>query len=153
MENCINGSERGSGVSTPIEKLFIAQIYPYLQTYNSYCGQKIIWNRSWDNFLLHCEKFTSHWNQEIDFPAEKRTLSTPLVQLWVHTTYLYLLPLLYSITQSYAKSFWGDVVFDSFNNVSRDEDNILDQIYIKKMCSDFYHEDLKLWEWLQKMHI
>ena len=59
----------------------------------------------------------------------------------------------YSDTQSYANSFWGDVVLDSFNNVSKDEDNILDQIYTKKMCSDFYHEDLKFWEWLKKLHI
>ena len=38
---------------------------------------------------------------------------------------------LYSVTQSYANSFWGDVVLDTFNNVSRDENNILDQIYNK----------------------
>ena len=34
----------------------------------------------------------------------------------------------YSVTQSFANSFGGDVVLDTFNNVSRDEDNILDQI-------------------------
>ena len=39
--------------------------------------------------------------------------------------------------------FWEDVVLDSFNNASRDEDNILDQIYKKQICSDFYYEDLK----------
>ena len=39
--------------------------------------------------------------------------------------------------------FWGDVVLDTFNNVSRDEDNILDQIYVKQIFSDFYYEDLK----------
>ena len=38
----------------------------------------------------------------------------------------------YSVTQSYANSFWGDVVLDTFNNVSMDEDNILDQIYMDK---------------------
>ena len=54
----------------------------------------------------------------------------------------------YRVTQSYADSFWGDVALDSFNDVSRDEDNILDQIYLKKMCSDFYYEDLKFSEWL-----
>jgi len=27
---------------------------------------------------------------------------------------------------------------DSFNNTSRDEGNIVDQIYIKQICSDFY---------------
>ena len=48
--------------------------------------------------------------------------------------------------------FCGDVVLDTFNNLSRDEDNMLYQIYIKPMCSDFYYEDLKFWEWLKKMH-
>ena len=49
----------------------------------------------------------------------------------------------YIVTQSYADSFRGDVVLDSFNNVSRDEYNILYQIYVKQMCSDFSYEDLK----------
>ena len=44
----------------------------------------------------------------------------------------------YSVTQSYANNFWGDVVLDNFNNVSRDANNILDQIYTKQICSDFY---------------
>ena len=52
----------------------------------------------------------------------------------------------YSVTQTYAISFWGDVVLHSFNNVSRGEDNILDQIYLKQMCSDFYYEDLRVIE-------
>ena len=60
---------------------------------------------------------------------------------------------MYSVTQSYANSFWGDIVLDSFNNVSRDEDNILDQIYIEQMCLDFYYEDLEIWDWLKKIHI
>ena len=50
---------------------------------------------------------------------------------------------MYSVTQSYANSFLGDVVLDTFNNVSRDEDNILDRIHKKQICSDFDHEDLK----------
>ena len=37
----------------------------------------------------------------------------------------------YSVTQSYVNSFWWDVVLDTFNNVFRDEDNILYQIWIK----------------------
>ena len=45
----------------------------------------------------------------------------------------------YSVTQSYTNHFWGDVVLYSFKNVSRDEDNILDQINKKQMCSDFYY--------------
>ena len=48
---------------------------------------------------------------------------------------------IYSVTQSFANSFWGNVVLDSFNIVSRDEDNILDQIYVKQICPDFYHDD------------
>ena len=52
----------------------------------------------------------------------------------------------YSVTQSYANSFLRDVV-----NISKDEDNILDQIYIKQICLDFYYEDFKFWEWLKKM--
>ena len=39
--------------------------------------------------------------------------------------------------------FLGYVVFDTFNDVSRDEGNILDQIYKKQICSDFYYKDLK----------
>ena len=39
----------------------------------------------------------------------------------------------YSVTQSHANNFLGDVVLESVNNVSRDEDNI----------SDFYYGDLK----------
>ena len=49
----------------------------------------------------------------------------------------------YSVTQSFANSFLGYFVLDSFNNVSRDEDNIFDQIYIKQMCSDYFYEDVK----------
>ena len=48
---------------------------------------------------------------------------------------------LYSVTQSYVNSFLGYVVLDTSNNVSRDEDNILDRIYIKQICPDFYHDD------------
>ena len=40
--------------------------------------------------------------------------------------------------QSDWKSFWGDVVLDSFNKASRDKDNILDQIYEKQIFSEFY---------------
>ena len=48
---------------------------------------------------------------------------------------------LYSVTQSYAYSFWGDVVLDTFNNVSREEYNIWDQIYKEQICPDFYYDD------------
>ena len=72
---------------------------------------------------------------------------------WNHIQKHKSFPFLYSVTQSYANSFWGDVVLDSFNNTFRDEDNISDQIYTRQMCSDFYYEALKFWEWLKKMHI
>ena len=49
--------------------------------------------------------------------------------------------IVYNVTQSYANSFRGDVVLDTFNNVSRDEDNIRDQIYIMQTCPDFYYDD------------
>ena len=44
--------------------------------------------------------------------------------------------------QSDEKSFWGDVVLDSFNKTSRDENNILDQKYENQNWSDFYSKDL-----------
>ena len=36
---------------------------------------------------------------------------------------------IYSVMQSDGNNFYGDVVSDSFNKTSRDEDNILEQIY------------------------
>ena len=39
---------------------------------------------------------------------------------------------LYSVIKSDGNSFCGDVVFDSFNKTSRDENNVLDQIYKSK---------------------
>ena len=50
---------------------------------------------------------------------------------------------MYSVSQSYAKRFVGDVVLDSFNNESRDENNILDQIYQKQICLDSYHDNFQ----------
>ena len=44
----------------------------------------------------------------------------------------------YSVTQSFANSFLGYFVLDSFNNVSRDEDNIFDQIYKVNMFGIFF---------------
>ena len=61
--------------------------------------------------------------------------------------------IVHSVTQLYAISFFWRCRLGHLNNVSRDEDNILDQIYIKQICSDFYYEDLKFWEWVKKMHI
>ena len=40
-----------------------------------------------------------------------------------------------------ANSFCVDVVSDSFNKTSRDEDNILDEKYKKQMCSYYYYVD------------
>ena len=33
---------------------------------------------------------------------------------------------------------------DSFSNVSRDEDNILEQIYIEQMCSEGIFKEIQL---------
>ena len=52
------------------------------------------------------------------------------------------IPYRYSVTQSYANSFLDYVVLDTFNNVSRDKENILDQIYIQQIFPDFYYGDL-----------
>ena len=40
--------------------------------------------------------------------------------------------------QSDENSFCEIVVLDSFNKASRDEDNILEQIYKEQICSYFY---------------
>ena len=45
--------------------------------------------------------------------------------------------------ESQSKRFLGDVVLDSFNNTSRDEDNIVDKIYVQQICSDLYYENLE----------
>ena len=47
----------------------------------------------------------------------------------------------YSVMQSDWNSFRGDVVLDSVNVAYRDEDSILDQIYLKQIFLDFYYED------------
>ena len=41
--------------------------------------------------------------------------------------------------QSDRNTFYGDVVLDSFNKVSRDEDSNLDQIYEKQIFYTFYY--------------
>ena len=69
-------------------------------------------------------------------------LISKILELYIDVTpRQWLIPRIYSVTQSYANSFLGDVVLDTFNNVSRDEDNIGDQIYVKQICPDFYHGD------------
>ena len=37
------------------------------------------------------------------------------------------------------------IVLNSFNNTSRDEDNILEQLYQKRIFSDFYYNDFKFY--------
>ena len=57
--------------------------------------------------------------------------------------------------QSYAiicEYFLGDVVSDTFNNVSWDKDNIWDQIYIKQICPGFYYDDFWFSLLFTKMH-
>ena len=48
--------------------------------------------------------------------------------------------LVYTAIRNHMGLVFAEIFADTFNNVSRDEDNILDQKYI---CSDFYYEDLK----------
>ena len=43
--------------------------------------------------------------------------------------------------QSDGNSFCGDVVLDSFNKASRDEDNILDQKYKSKYVWKYFYDD------------
>ena len=85
----------------------------------------------------------SNYNKNYEF-LHKTTYAR---QNNVHSNMLWYVRLVpgtvYSVMQSYANSFLGDVVLDTFKKVSRDADNILDQIYIKQTCSDFYYEDLK----------
>ena len=40
--------------------------------------------------------------------------------------------------QSNGKRFYGDVVLDIFNKASRDEENILDQIYKSKYVRNIF---------------
>ena len=44
----------------------------------------------------------------------------------------------YSVMQSDESSFCEDVVLYSFNKVWRVENSIIDQIYEKQICLDFY---------------
>ena len=48
---------------------------------------------------------------------------------------------MYSVTKSQSNSLLGDVVLDTFNNVSRDEDTKLDQIYKKQVCPDLNNDN------------
>ena len=48
---------------------------------------------------------------------------------------------MYRVMQSDRNSFYGDVVLDSLNKVSRDEYIILDQKYKSKYFLDLYYED------------
>ena len=58
-----------------------------------------------------------------------------------HFSFLKLLQIKDIALRNQENSFWGDVFLDSFNNVPRAEDNILDRIYIKQICPDFYYDD------------
>ena len=48
--------------------------------------------------------------------------------------------------QADGKSFCGDVVFDSFNTGSRDEDSILYKKLEKQIYSDFCYDDFNVLE-------
>ena len=45
------------------------------------------------------------------------------------------------VMQSDGNSYSGYVVLDSVNKATRDDNNILDQIYNKRICSDCYYDD------------
>ena len=61
-------------------------------------------------------------------------------------SYVYICTL-YRVMQSHSNNFLGDVVLNSFNNASRDEDNIVDQIYksviMKNLTFITFHENAK----------
>ena len=59
---------------------------------------------------------------------------------------------LYSVMQSHGNSFCGDVVLISFNKASRDDDNILDQVYKSKYVRIFIMMILILYNIIRKMH-
>ena len=46
--------------------------------------------------------------------------------------------------QSDRKIFCRDVILDSYNKESRDEDNILVQINRKQICPEMYYEEFHL---------
>ena len=56
----------------------------------------------------------------------------------------------YSVMQSDGNIFCGDVVLDSFNEASRDEDNILDQVYKSKYVRIFIMMILILYNIIRK---
>ena len=47
----------------------------------------------------------------------------------------------YTALRNHMRIIFEEMFSDTFNNVSRDEDNILDQIYIQQICPDFYYDD------------
>ena len=57
----------------------------------------------------------------------------------------------YNVLQSDGNSFCGDVVLESFNEASRDEENIFAQIYVC-LCSDYYYDDFISLYHYKKMH-
>ena len=56
----------------------------------------------------------------------------------------------YSVMQSDCNSFCGDVVFDTFNKASRNEENILDQMYISKYLRIISYGTLILYNIIRK---
>ena len=65
----------------------------------------------------------------------------------INLPHLHLLfPMVGEVVQGFAiiiEQFIRICCLDSFNKASRDEDNILDQINIKQICSDLNHDDFK----------
>ena len=64
--------------------------------------------------------------------------------IYMYTSSMYTLSM-YTLTTALRNHmrivFVGYVVLDTFNNVYRDEYNILDQLYIEEICLNFYYDD------------
>ena len=63
-----------------------------------------------------------------------------------------ILQYVYSVMQSDGNSFGGDVVSNSFNKTFRAEDNNLDQIKQKQICSDYFRDEFNSLQYYTKMH-
>ena len=63
-------------------------------------------------------------NQTTSNENEKLNLLPFIIYIWASQT----LSNVYSVMQSDGNSFGGDVVWDTFNKISRDEDSILNKI-------------------------
>ena len=77
-------------------------------------------------------------------PSKKWFVQCTVLYITIHFTSNVLqdTSAMYSVMQSDGNSFCGHVVLNSFNKACRVEDNILDQIYKRQICLDFYYADV-----------